>query len=154
MSCRMIKPTKWPVRPVKTQVRLGIRRSESSLSAHWVAKVMRTVKTDQTRQMPSLIWVFAWHTDHFVGFVMLWLFLIFWNSLPLRKKKKYLPTDRPFSRVRGNKDIFKGGPDIAMLHQSSKLYVVSAFFFLRDLYIVNFISQSKCSGSTSSKCCV
>ena len=55
--------------------------------------------------------VFAGGTDHFVGFVMLWLFLIFWNS---RKKKKI--TDR--------KDIFKGGPDIAMQHQFSKLMAV------------------------------
>ena len=39
-----------------------------------------------------------------------------------RKKKK--PTDQPFSRVRGNKDIFKGGPDIAMQHQFSKLKAV------------------------------
>ena len=34
---------------------------------------MRTVKTDQPGQMPWLIWVFARHTGHFVGFVMLLL---------------------------------------------------------------------------------
>ena len=81
--------------------------------------------SDQTRWMPSLIRVFAWGTDHFVGFGMLWLFLIFWNSLTfLEEEKKNLPTDRTFSRVRGNKDIFKGGPDIAMQHQFSKLKAV------------------------------
>ena len=86
---------------------------------------MRTLKTDQTRWMPSLIGVFAWRTDHFVGFVMLWLFLIFWNSLTFfEEEKKYLPTDQPFSRVRGNKDIFKAGPDITMQHQFSKLKAV------------------------------
>ena len=52
-------------------------------------------------------------------------FLCFGIHCPsLRKKKKYFPTDRPFSRVRGNKDIFKGGPDIAMQHQFSKLKAV------------------------------
>ena len=90
---------------------------------------------------------------------MLWLFLTFWNLFTFfEEEKKKLPTDLPFSWVRGNKDIFKGGPDIAMQHQFSKLkavqqqlYVVT-YFFSHDLYIVNFISQSKCSGSTSSKC--
>ena len=86
---------------------------------------MRTVETDQMRRMPSLIGVFAWRTDYFVGFVMLWLFLIFWDSLTFfEEEKKNLPTDRPFSWVRGNKDIFKGGPDIIMQHQFSKLKAV------------------------------
>ena len=31
---------------------------------------MRTAKTDQTGQMHRLIWVFAWHKGHFVGFDM------------------------------------------------------------------------------------
>ena len=31
---------------------------------------MWTAKTDQTGWMPRLIWVFAGHTNHFVGFVM------------------------------------------------------------------------------------
>ena len=36
----MKKPTKWHVRPAKTQISLGIRPvwSESSLRAQWVAK--------------------------------------------------------------------------------------------------------------------
>ena len=34
---------------------------------------MQTAKTDQTGQMPRLIWVFAMRTGHFVGFVMLQL---------------------------------------------------------------------------------
>ena len=39
MSHGMTKPTKWPVRPAKTQISLGIRPvwSESSLCARWVA---------------------------------------------------------------------------------------------------------------------
>ena len=62
----MTKPTKWHVCPVKTQISLGICPvwSESSLSAwrnlgslatHWV----HSEDSDQTGQMPRLIWVFA-----------------------------------------------------------------------------------------------
>ena len=32
---------------------------------------MRTAKTDQTGLMPRLLWVFAGHIEHFVGFVLL-----------------------------------------------------------------------------------
>ena len=45
---------------------------------------------------------------------MLRLFLIFWNSLTIfEKETRFLPTTDPSlfdSQVRGNKDIFKGGP--------------------------------------------
>ena len=47
--------------------------------------------SDQTGRMPSLIWVFAERTDHFVDFVMLQLFLIFWNSFTFfEEEKKYI----------------------------------------------------------------
>ena len=58
----MTKTTKWHVHPVKTQINLGIW-SESLLSAwrklvslatHWV----HSEDSDQTGQMPRLIWVF------------------------------------------------------------------------------------------------
>ena len=76
MSRLMTKPTKWHVRPAKTQISLGIRPvwSESSLSAwrklrslatHWA----HSEDSDQTGWMPRLIWVFAGRTGHFVGFV-------------------------------------------------------------------------------------
>ena len=63
--------------PAKTQVSLGICPvwSESSLSAwrklgslatHWV----HSKDSDQTGQMPRLIWVFAWHTV--ILFVLSW----------------------------------------------------------------------------------
>ena len=57
--------------------------------------------SDQTGRMPSLIWVFARRTGHFVGFVMLRLFLIFWNSLTFfEEEKTFLPTDLSlFDRV-------------------------------------------------------
>ena len=75
ISCLVTKPTKWHVRPAKTQTSLGVRPvwSESSLSAwrklqslatHWA----HSKDSDQTGQMPRLIWVFAGRTYHFVGF--------------------------------------------------------------------------------------
>ena len=42
---------------------------------------MQTAKTDQTGHMPRLIWVFAGHTCHFVGFVMRWLILCCWSLM-------------------------------------------------------------------------
>ena len=61
MSLHMTKPTKWPVRPVKTHISMGIRPvwSESSLCAQWVAmdpSFLHTNSEDsdqQTGQMPS-----------------------------------------------------------------------------------------------------
>ena len=57
------------VRPAKTQISLGIRPvwSESSLCAQWVAKApsylhVDSEDSDQTGQMPRLIWVFAGRT--------------------------------------------------------------------------------------------
>ena len=68
------------VRPAKTQISLGICTiwSESSLCTQWVAKDPSFLHadsedSDQSGQMPRLIWVFAGWTGHFVGFVMLWL---------------------------------------------------------------------------------
>ena len=76
----MTKPKKWNVRPAKIQISLYIHPvwSESSMSAwrkfgslatHWA----HSKDSDQTGRMPSLIWVFAGRTCHFVGFVMKWL---------------------------------------------------------------------------------
>ena len=67
------------VHPAMTQISLGICPvwSESSLSAwrkigssatHWA----HCEDSDQTWQMPRLIWVFAGCTCNFVGFVMPW----------------------------------------------------------------------------------
>ena len=66
MSRLMTKPTKWHVQPAKTRISLGIRPvwSECSLSmwrkfgflaTHWA----QSKDSDQTGQMPRLIWVFA-----------------------------------------------------------------------------------------------
>ena len=74
------KPTKWYVRPEKTQISLGTRPvwSESSLSAwrklgslatHWAQSEV----SNQTRRMPRLIWVSAGRTCHFAEFAVRWL---------------------------------------------------------------------------------
>ena len=87
MSWRTTKPTKWLVRPGKTQISLGIRPvwSESSLSAwsnlgslatHWA----HSKEYDQTGRMPRLIWVFGGHTCHFIGFVVLQLKSTLWKG--------------------------------------------------------------------------
>ena len=82
LSCLTTKPAKWSVCPAKTRISLG----ESSLYAQWVVKdpsflhawvakdpcFLHTDSegSDQTGQMPRLIWVFAGRTGHYVGFVM------------------------------------------------------------------------------------
>ena len=64
ISRLMTKPTKWHVRPAKTQTSLGIRPvwSESSLPAQWVAKDPSFLHAHR-KSPPSLIWVFAGHTS-------------------------------------------------------------------------------------------
>ena len=69
------KPTKWRVRPAKTQINLGICPvwSESSLSTWGKLKSLVIIRahseaSDQTGWMPRLIWVFAWRKGHFVFF--------------------------------------------------------------------------------------
>ena len=60
------KPTKWHVRPAKTQISLSIWRKLGSLATHWAY----SDDSDQTRRMPRLTWVFAGRSCHFVSFVM------------------------------------------------------------------------------------
>ena len=77
MSRLVTKPTKWHVRPAKTQITLGIFPvwSESSqstwrniglLTTYWAHRE----DSDPTGQIPRLIWVFAGRTCHCVGFVL------------------------------------------------------------------------------------
>ena len=79
LSQRM-RTTKWAVFPAKTHIRLGIRliwpasslsvwRKLRSLATQWA----HSEDSDQTGRMPRLIWVFAWCTFNFVGFIMRWL---------------------------------------------------------------------------------
>ena len=66
LSRLMTKPTKWHVRPAKTQISLGIHPvwSESSLSA-W-----RNIGSWATHWVHSEDWS-DWAHSHFVGFVMM-----------------------------------------------------------------------------------
>ena len=93
MSPIMTKPTKWYVRPAKTQISLGIRPvwSESSLCAQWVAKDLSFLhadseESDKTGPMPRLIWVFAGPTCQFVGFVtrrLIYMYIYIWHLFEL-----------------------------------------------------------------------
>ena len=72
------KTNKMAVRPTKTRISLGIRPfwSESSLCAHLVAKDPSFLHadskdSDQTGQMPWLIWIFAGRTLILLVFVLL-----------------------------------------------------------------------------------
>ena len=91
MNHRMTKPTKRPMRPTKTQISLGIRPvwSESSLCTPVIAKDPKLLHadsegSDQTVQMPRLIWVFAGPTDHIVVFVALRLTRTYYTRLSLQ----------------------------------------------------------------------
>ena len=86
LSWSKTKPTKWPVRQAKTQIRLAICPvwSESSLSAWRRFGSLTTHKvpskeSDPTGWMPRLIWVFAGCTGYFVGFVVLQLNFLKWQ---------------------------------------------------------------------------
>ena len=74
------KTNKWPVRLTKTQNSLGICPVWSVFAmCSLVAMGPRFLhavseNSDQTVRMPRLIWVFAGHIGHFVGFIVLWLF--------------------------------------------------------------------------------
>ena len=81
----MTKPTKWSVRPVKTQISLGIRPVWSvftvRLMGSWRPMFLHVDSEDSDQT--GRIWVVTGHTDqfigfagctdHFVGFVMRWL---------------------------------------------------------------------------------
>ena len=80
------KPTKWHVRPAKTQIGLGICpvwsnysrsawRKLGSLVTHWA----HSKDSEQTGWIPRLIWVFAGRTCHFVGYFVRWLIWYFDN---------------------------------------------------------------------------
>ena len=80
----MTKPTKWHVRPAKTQISLGIRPvwSESLLSAWRKLGSFRLSYPLSAQQRLRTDWADAqadlglrWVHSHFVGFVMRWLIL-------------------------------------------------------------------------------
>ena len=75
----MTKSTKWPVRPAKAQISLGILPvwTDSRLCALWVAKEPMLLHadsedSDQTGRMQADLSL-RWRTGHFVDFVVPWL---------------------------------------------------------------------------------
>ena len=51
------------IRPVWSESLLSTWKKLVFLATHWVHRE----DSDQTGRMPRLIWMFAWHTCHFVG---------------------------------------------------------------------------------------
>ena len=105
LSCLMTKPTKWPVRPAKTLISLGMHPvwSESSLYAQWVAKDpsflhVDSEDSDQTGQMPRPICL-CWAHCHFVGFVMLRLILMLFQT------DRLFPSRQPYHLADNVSDI-------------------------------------------------
>ena len=76
LSRLMTKPTKWHVCPAKrfrsawasAQSDQSLRCLHEETLGPWLP-IERTAKTDQTGQMPRLIWVFAGCTCYFVVFI-------------------------------------------------------------------------------------
>ena len=62
----MTKPTKWHVCPHPSSL-ISLRCAHNGQVRTQVFFV-RTTKTDQTGQIPRLIWIFTGRTGHFVGF--------------------------------------------------------------------------------------
>ena len=82
LSQRTSKPTKWHVRPAKTQISLGICQVWSvvaiCMKKAWVLSYPLSTQGRLIRLVHRLSWVFAWHTCYFVVFVVRCLiFLIF-----------------------------------------------------------------------------
>ena len=92
MSHLMTKPTKWHVRPAKTQINLGIRPdwSESSLCAQWVAKDPSFLHADAQADL-SLLWAFG----HFVCFVMRRLISFYYKAFHVLTR--LIPCSHAFS---------------------------------------------------------
>ena len=76
LSCVMTKPTKWHVRPAKTQISLGIRPvwSESSLCAQWVAKdpTFLNVDNEDSDQTGQIGWSEPLLGAHAILLVLSW----------------------------------------------------------------------------------
>ena len=93
MSCLMVKPTKWPVPPAKTQISQGIWvwcPHEETLGPDLPNE--RTAKTDQTGRMPRLIWVFAGRTV--ILLVLSYAGSVIWNKREVQQA--WLAKGRPY----------------------------------------------------------
>ena len=94
MSHLARKPTKWHVRPAKTQIcpvwsesSLSAWRKLRSLATHWAHRE----DSDQTGRMSRHIWVFTGCTCHSVGFVTRWLLCFYCSTNASPKEKTFWP---------------------------------------------------------------
>ena len=142
----MTKPTKWHVRPTKTQISLGIPPvwSESSLTTwrklgflatHWA----HSEDSDQTGWMPRLIWVFTGRT--IILLVLSWGGSDFQGSLWLLQysrvhfKRKCLPKLTHFFFLWAGRTLIvesKFGPNL--LPKSLKCCSASKLGSLLDVF--------------------
>ena len=94
VSHSMTTPTKWHVRPSKTQISLGIRQIWSGffLCAQWVANDLRFLHanseySDPTGRMPRLIWIFFGRIVHLVCFVVRRWFMDYFIPVVLQRSR-------------------------------------------------------------------
>ena len=142
------KTNKMSVRPVKTQISLGIRPvwSESSLSAwrklgslatHWA----HSEDSDQTGRMPRLIWVFAGRTATLLVFVMSRLIYVCFasqNSSKVNQLYKGNVNLRMKLHVQFEKEIMSSknvGSNVLLLNQTESAHEIMALFVLRKLIL-------------------
>ena len=160
LSQRSRKPAKWHVRSAKTHTSLGIRPvwSESSLSAwrklgslatHWA----HNEDSDQTGRIPSLLWVIAGCTCHFVRFIMRWLIYVHLSSRVRvvgigaclfeqgwARKKKEKNNNKKTNKQK------KQGPFVqSVVSLTSSLRVISLTVLADSIYnILIFFAEKKC----------
>ena len=101
MSCCMTKPTKWPVRPAKTQISLGIRPvwSEPLLCTLWVAKDPNFLQADSKDSgcpgwSASLLgtqsfWCFCHEAAHIAKFQKPGYWGVAWEELRFMKRRSF-----------------------------------------------------------------
>ena len=141
MSGLMTKPTKWHMRPVKTQISPGIRRldwSESSRSAWWKLGSLAThwaqsEDSDQTGQMPSLS--LCWTHSHFVGFVKRWLK----SEQYYRKKLNNSDTNRNCSIYPKHTVMYSKDADGMAINVDSYQIAISLYTNCPDLSVLIYI---------------
>ena len=134
LSRLMIEPTKWPLRPAKTQISLGIRPvwSETLLSAWRKLGSLATYSvqsrdSDKTGRMPRLIRVFAGRTGNFVGFLLFRLKCALQTAR--QKTPKCIDAQKIFS-----KSIFSLATSLLCLSISGCHNSLLLYIFTRSLY--------------------
>ena len=91
LRCLMTKPTKWNVRPAKTQISLGIHAVWSVFAVHmkeaWVLSYPLSAQQRLWSDWADLS--LRWAHSHFVGFVMRRLIFLHRNSYKIQVSKLF-----------------------------------------------------------------